>query len=57
MCVHHVMGVCCMVFDIERMLFEFFMNFLNIESVPSLAMCLNGRWFIQIVDMDFLTWS
>ena len=25
--VYHVMGVCCIVFDIDRMLFEFFMNF------------------------------
>ena len=29
--VHHVMGVCCIVFDIDGM-FEFFMNFLNIEK-------------------------
>ena len=28
---HHVMGVCCIVFDFDGMLFEFFMNFLNIE--------------------------
>ena len=26
------MGVCCIVFDIDGMLFEFFMNFLNIET-------------------------
>ena len=26
------MGVCCIVFDIDGMLFEFFMNFLNIEQ-------------------------
>ena len=25
------MGVCCIVFDIDGMLFEFFMKFLNIE--------------------------
>ena len=25
------MGVCCIVFDIDGMLFEFFMNFLNIK--------------------------
>ena len=30
--VHHVMEVCCIVFDIDGMLFEFFMNFLNIEK-------------------------
>ena len=27
------MGVCCIVFDIDGMLFEFFMNFLNIEKL------------------------
>ena len=26
------MGVCCIVFDIDGMLFEFFMIFLNIEK-------------------------
>ena len=26
------MGVCCIVFDIDGMLFEFFMTFLNIEK-------------------------
>ena len=26
------MGVCCIFFDIDGMLFEFFMNFLNIEK-------------------------
>ena len=26
------MGVCCIVFDIDGMLFGFFMNFLNIEK-------------------------
>ena len=30
--VHHVMGVCCVVFDIDGMLFDFFLNFLNIEK-------------------------
>ena len=29
---HHVTGVCCIVFDIDGMLFEFFMNFLNIDN-------------------------
>ena len=29
---HHVMGVCCIVFDIDGMLLEFCMNFLNIEN-------------------------
>ena len=27
------MGVCCIVFDIDGMLFEFFMNFLNIDKI------------------------
>ena len=27
------MGVCCIVFDIDGILFEFFMNFLNIEKI------------------------
>ena len=31
------MGVCCIVFDIDGMLFEFFMNFLNIEN----KLCIN----------------
>ena len=26
------MGVCCLVFDVDGMLFEFFMNFLDIEK-------------------------
>ena len=26
------MGVCCIVFDIDGMLFDFFMNFLDIEK-------------------------
>ena len=26
------MGVCCIVFDIDGMLFDFFMNFFNIEK-------------------------
>ena len=56
---HPVMGVCCTVFDIDGMLFEFFMNFLNIEILffnmqivdkGNFNMMLNGRWFLQIVD-------
>ena len=35
----HVMGVCCIVFDIDGMLFEFFMNFLNIEKSKILRTC------------------
>ena len=33
------MGVCCIVFDIDGMLFEFFMNFLNIEKNNFLFFC------------------
>ena len=29
---NHVTGVCCVVFDIDGMLFEVFMNFVNIEK-------------------------
>ena len=32
MYVHQVMGVCCVIFYIDGMLFEFCMNFLNIEK-------------------------
>ena len=35
------MGVCCIVFDIDGMLFEFFMNFLNIDKIKIL------RFFFQ----------
>ena len=28
---YYFMGVCCIVFDIDGMLFEFFMNFLNMD--------------------------
>ena len=31
-----VMGVCCIVFEIDGMLFEFFMNFLNIDFFVSI---------------------
>ena len=33
MYVYHAMGVCCIVFDIDGMLFEFVMNFVNIETI------------------------
>ena len=35
------MGVCCIVFDIDGMLFEFFMNFLNIEKNKILRFCFS----------------
>ena len=33
------MGVCCIVFDINKILFKFFMNFLNIEKNTILRIC------------------
>ena len=39
------MGVCCIVFDIDGMLFEFFMNFLNIEK--------NNLFFSSIFQVFF----
>ena len=44
---HHVMGVCCIVFDIDGMLFDFFMNFLNIEKNKIL------RFFFSIFHVFF----
>ena len=41
------MGVCCIVFDIDGMLFEFFMNFLNIEKNKIL------RFFFSIFHVFF----
>ena len=35
------MGVCCIVFDIDGMLFDFFMNFLNIERNKILRICFS----------------
>ena len=35
------MGVCCIVFDIDGMLFEFVMNFLNIEQNKILRICFS----------------
>ena len=34
------MGVCCIVFDIDGMLFEFCMNFFNIEKYKILNYCV-----------------
>ena len=40
------MGVCCIVFDKDGMLFEFFMNFLNIENNIFLRILVfNISWF------------
>ena len=39
------MGVCCIVFDIDGMLFEFFMNFFNIEKYKILKNFLQNFMF------------
>ena len=39
------MGVCCIVFDIDGMLFEFFMNFLNIEKFKILFL---SKCFLRV---------
>ena len=39
------MGVCCIVFDIDGMLFEFCMNFLNIEKNKILRFCFQYFMF------------
>ena len=45
------MGVCCIVFDIDGMLFEFFMNFLNIEILKkkSLNFVFNISSFLHAI--------
>ena len=42
------MGVCCIVFDIDGMLFEFFMNFLNIEKNKIIFFLLNISCFLRV---------
>ena len=39
------MGVCCIVFDIDGMLFEFFMNFFNIEKYKILNFFFSNFMF------------
>ena len=42
------MGVCCIVFDIDGMLFEFLMNFLNIEIfLFTISSFLRVSWYFQ----------
>ena len=43
------MGVCCIVFDIDRMLFEFFMNFLNIEKYKILRIFFKISCFLHVI--------
>ena len=49
------MGVCCIVFDIDGMLFKFFMNFLNIEKnkMYSHSLVMGSYGFLQRVDREF----
>ena len=42
------MGVCCVVFDIDGMLFEFFMNFLNIEKKIKKKIVFNISCFLCV---------
>ena len=42
---HQVMGVCCIVFYIDGMLFEFFVNFLNIEKNKMYLFCFQYFMF------------
>ena len=55
------MGVCCIVFDIDGMLFEFFMNFLNIEKnkitfwgvVGVVGVGGGGEWIFFFLEKQF----
>ena len=50
--VHHAMGVCCIVFDIDGMLFEFYMHFLNIEKNKILRILFfNISCFLRVLFM------
>ena len=40
------MGVCCIVFDIDGMLFEFFMNFLNIEKKNNFKIFFSSKFHV-----------
>ena len=40
------MGVCCIVFDIAGMLFEFFYDFLNIEKNKILRMFFSSKFHV-----------
>ena len=43
------MGVCCIVFDIDGIFFEFCMNFLNIEKNQILRICFcNISCFLRV---------
>ena len=42
------MGVCCIVFDIDGMLFEFCMNFLNIEKNKIFLFFFNISCFLRV---------
>ena len=41
------MGVCCIVFDIDGMLFELFMNFLNIEKNKILRIFFSSKFHVS----------
>ena len=43
------MGVCCIVFDIDEMLLEFFMNFLNIEQNKMFRFFFNISCCLRVI--------
>ena len=51
------MGVCCIVFDIDGMLFEFFMNFLNIEKNKILRIFFLQNFMVSLRFMLFPTFK
>ena len=49
------MGVCCIVFDIDGMLFEFFMNFLDIDFFFNISCFI--RILCYFLVMDVVAWT
>ena len=49
------MGVCCVVFDIDGLLFDFFMNFLNIEKNKILRIFFQYFMFSSLLCYVFPT--
>ena len=47
------MGVCCIVFGIDGMLFEFFMNFFNIEKYKILNYFLCEKIYFFLENNSF----
>ena len=51
------MGVCCIVFDIDGMLFEFVMNFFNIEIYKNLNFIFFQNFMFSLRFMLFPTFK